>query len=330
MATSPGSALLPEPAPIGHDEPTRRFLRSDPELRTESEPPEGPLRPSHVAPTLAARAEAHAQAALSASVRAEARLGSLFRTIQHFSAAVSSAREANDLVSQELDQLRELLESSNEQQMELRHRVTVLEQALARTEQQAAREREFLIDQQDAFILLLCQEQERDVQELLRLRLERDQLAGDLGRVQSQRDEAQAAVVRIASERDQALIELSRTRSSERPRVNPGPKSEPAGQPVAKLELEALTRSETQSAPPSAQSAPPSAQSAPPSAQPATSPSPVSSDSSQSGAIPTSKTPLKSKPDPSTRPLIGYSLAGDEVAEETIEGTKISARPPER
>jgi hypothetical protein len=317
MATFPGSsALLPEPAPIGHDEPTRRFLRSDPDLRTESEPPEAPLRPSHVAPTLAARAEAHAQSALSASVRAEARLGSLFRTIQHFSAAVSSAREANDLVSQELDQLRELLESSNEQQMELRHRVTVLEQALARTEQQAAREREFLIDQQDAFILLLCQEQERDVQELLRLRLERDQLAGDLSRVQSQRDEAQAAVVRIASERDQALIELSRTRSSERPRVSAGPKSEPAGQPVARLELESVPRSE--------------AQSAPPSLQPATSPSPSSGDSSQSGAIPTSAAPLKSKPDPSTRPLIGYSLAGDEVAEETLEGTKISPRPPER
>jgi hypothetical protein len=313
MATSPGSALLPESEPIiGHDEPTRRFLRSDPDFRSESELPDAPHRPSHVAPTLAARGEAHAQAALAANVHAEARLGALFRTIQHFSAAVSGAREANEQVSQELERLQELLSASNEQQMELRYRVTVLEQALARTEQQAAREREFLIDQQDAFILLLCQEQERDVQELLRLRLERDQLAGDLGRIQAQRDEAQAAVVRIASERDQALIELSRTRSSERPRVSAGPKSEPA-QVVAKLELDALPKSE-----------------APASSPPVSVPAAAPIDSAQSGSIPSSKAPLKSKPDPSTRPLIGYSLGSNEIAEETLEGTKISSRPPER
>lgn len=306
MAMFNGSSGLPEFEPVGPDEPTRRvFVRAEhlaAAVAGETEP-----RPSHVAPTFAGQAEAHLQAALGASVRTEARLGSLLRAVQHFSAGISHARDANDELARELDRLRELLETSSEQQAELRHRVGVLEQAMARAEQHAAREREFLIDQQDAFIRLLCSDQERELSELLEIRLERDQLRGDLGRVQAQRDEAQAAVVRIASERDQALIELSRTRSHDRNRPPQSVRSgEVPGHAVGRLELETLPRTES----PSSTSSPRA--------------------SATDSVIPQSQPVLKQKPDPSTRPLIGYSLAGDELPAEELDATKVSPRLPDR
>lgn len=304
MATSPGrTALLDSEAPPVDEVTVPGFRRAG-----EGDSPSQTTRPSHVAPSLAAQCEAHVQAALGACVTTEARLGALFRAVQHISAGVSSAREANDQLAFELEALRSLLAASNEQQMELRHRIAMLEQALVRAEQQAAREREQLIEQQDAFLLLLLNDHEREVAELLRLRLERDQLRGDLERVQAQRDEAQAAVVRIASERDQALIELSRTRSSERMRAAVTPRADSAPVPVAKLELEGLPK-------------------APASAPVSSTPGPASSPSTQ---VPSTKPALKQKPDPSTRPLIGYSLGEDDVAAEQLEITKVSPRPQDR
>lgn len=299
MGMSNGSSSLPEFESLGPDEPTRRYV-----VRKDSLPPgDPPARPSHVAPTFASRAEAHVQAALGASARTEARLSSLFRAVQHFSAGVAHAREANEELERELDTVRELLETSSEQQAELRHRVSALEQALSRAEQQAARERDALIDQQDAFIRLLCSDQERELSELLGVRLERDQLRGDLARVQAQRDEAQAAVVRIASERDQALIELSRTRAHDRSRAPSSAKpSEAPGHVVARLELETLPRSDAPAPAANVRATP--NDSVPP----------------QSPSIP------RQKPDPSTRPLIGYSLAGDELPSEELDVTKISPR----
>jgi hypothetical protein len=45
---------------------------------------------------------------------------------------------------------------------------------------------------------------------------------------------------------------------------------------------------------------------------------------------PDSKPAIKQKPDPSTRPLVGYSLGSNEVAEEHIDTSRISSRPPNR
>jgi hypothetical protein len=42
-----------------------------------------------------------------------------------------------------------------------------------------------------------------------------------------------------------------------------------------------------------------------------------------------SKPHLKQKPDPSTRPLVGYSLGSDEVAEERIDTSRIGTRSKE-
>jgi hypothetical protein len=41
-----------------------------------------------------------------------------------------------------------------------------------------------------------------------------------------------------------------------------------------------------------------------------------------------SKPPLKQKPDPSTRPLVGYSLGSDEVAEEVVDVSRLGPRAP--
>jgi hypothetical protein len=43
---------------------------------------------------------------------------------------------------------------------------------------------------------------------------------------------------------------------------------------------------------------------------------------------PSSRPPLKQKPDPSTRPLTGYRLGSDDVAEERIDADRITSRPP--
>jgi hypothetical protein len=39
---------------------------------------------------------------------------------------------------------------------------------------------------------------------------------------------------------------------------------------------------------------------------------------------------LKQKPDPTSRPLISYSLGEDGVASETLEGVRISSKPPRK
>jgi hypothetical protein len=38
---------------------------------------------------------------------------------------------------------------------------------------------------------------------------------------------------------------------------------------------------------------------------------------------------LKQKPDPTTRPLVDYSL-GDGVLSETLEGARLSSKPPRK
>jgi hypothetical protein len=41
-----------------------------------------------------------------------------------------------------------------------------------------------------------------------------------------------------------------------------------------------------------------------------------------------SRPPLKQKPDPSTRPLIGYSLGAGSIRPERLEGVALSSKPP--
>jgi hypothetical protein len=100
------------------------------------------------------------QAALAASARAEASLTGLFRAIQHLGAGVGGAREANEALTTELEALRDMLGAANEQQRLFHVKIEQLELVLDRTRKEHERERAFLIDQQDTFLVRLLDDQE--------------------------------------------------------------------------------------------------------------------------------------------------------------------------
>jgi hypothetical protein len=56
---------------------------------------------------------------------------------------------------------------------------------------------------------------------------------------------------------------------------------------------------------------------------------PVISAASSPG-IPIQQPALKQKPDPTTRPLVDYSLGGDGLPSETLEGARLSSKPPRK
>ena len=114
-------------------------------------------------PSLTAQSDQHVQAALAASARAEASLNGLFRAIQHLGTGVGGAREANELLTQELEALRDMLSAANEQQLAFKQKVSTLEQALDRARQDNERDRQFLTEQHDAFIVDLMDEQEGEL-----------------------------------------------------------------------------------------------------------------------------------------------------------------------
>jgi len=204
-------------------EHTSDTLRPPPDSGGEPLPPfesgVPPMRSSLSSSSLAARGEAHAQAAVSACARAEANLGSLRRTLQHLSEAVSSAEQAQEDVVMELDQLRRLLAQGDEEQLGLRHRIALLEQTLERVEREGARERAYLIEQQDTFIGGLWDEHEQELDEL------KQRLLSAESALKASQDEGRAAIDAArasrtsASELAQRLryteLELSRVQTSE-------------------------------------------------------------------------------------------------------------------
>ncbi|HEX3851751.1 MAG TPA: hypothetical protein VHW01_12340 [Polyangiaceae bacterium] len=114
-------------------------------------------------PGLATESDARLQAALAASARAEVSLNGLFRSIQNLGSGVGGAREANESLTQELEALRDMLGAAGEQQMAFKQKVALLEQALDRTRKESERDRAFLIEQQDAFLVILIDEQEAEL-----------------------------------------------------------------------------------------------------------------------------------------------------------------------
>jgi len=150
-------------------------------------PTEGPQRKPTPLPALATESDARVQAALAASARAEASLTGLFRAIQHLGNGVGGAREANESLTLELEGLRELLGGASEQEQLFQRKLSELESVLDRTRKEHASERAFLIEQQDAFLVKLLDEQEHELErrdselETLRTRLseleQRNQMA---------------------------------------------------------------------------------------------------------------------------------------------------------
>jgi hypothetical protein len=114
-------------------------------------------------PGLTTEGDARLQAALAASARAEASLNGLFRSIQNLGSGVGGAREANESLTHELEALRDMFGAANEQHMAFKQKVALLEQALDRSRKETDAERKFLIEQQDAFIVTLMDEQEAEL-----------------------------------------------------------------------------------------------------------------------------------------------------------------------
>lgn len=108
----------------------------------------------------------HMLAALSASSRAEASLSTLMRSIRDLSSGVTGAREANVQLLRELEAMADLLGAANERQLALRNRVGLLEQTLERAQKEAAQERAYILEQQDAFIAAMMEDHEQVVREL--------------------------------------------------------------------------------------------------------------------------------------------------------------------
>lgn len=125
------------------------------------------------------------QFALDANARAAAGLNALAAAIEQFARGVNTTRDANEQLLGELTRLREL--GSESALVQLEKQVARLTEerdgALRAAEEsraEAARERAFLIQEQDKFIKSLLDDQERDTAKLAH---ERDQALADVARL---------------------------------------------------------------------------------------------------------------------------------------------------
>ncbi|MEP7049917.1 MAG: hypothetical protein ABJB12_06170 [Pseudomonadota bacterium] len=123
-------------------------------------PVTAPQRQPTPFPGLKVESDERLQAALAASARAEASLNGLFRSIQSLGSGIGGAQEANESLTQELEALRDMLSAASDQQQSFKHKLALLEEALDRSREEQAQERTFLIEQQDAFIITLLDDQE--------------------------------------------------------------------------------------------------------------------------------------------------------------------------
>jgi len=152
------------------------------------------------------------EAALANQVRTEANLGLLARGLKHLSASAQAARVANTELMHELDELRTHLTRSNEEEHALRFRMSQLEQLLDIIRRETSREREFLIEQQDLFLVEILTDHERQVGELqdrLRTAHEKQVDSRQLQELIAQRDQAREYATRCERERDLAWQELA-------------------------------------------------------------------------------------------------------------------------
>jgi len=140
------------------------------------------------------------------STRAEANLGLLLRGLKHLSAGASAAQEANAVLVQELEALRDRLSKIYESESLLNQRVQTLENTL----DSAARERESWLVQEDAFLAALLDEHEQklfDVERLHERKLAELDLAFD--ELRRQHELSRTDVTRLTYERDAAVALLS-------------------------------------------------------------------------------------------------------------------------
>jgi hypothetical protein len=150
--------------------------------------------------------------ALAGVSRTEANLGQLLRGLKHLAAGASAAREANLELANELDELRAHLVHVNEEETALRYRMAQLEQMLDIIRHEFSRERDFLIEQQDLFLIEIMSDHDRQIADLRRNMREgaaRKADQAELAEVIAQRDQAREYATRCERERDLAWQELA-------------------------------------------------------------------------------------------------------------------------
>jgi len=136
---------------------------------------ESGIPPAHLRPSrerLVDRTAECIEAALAESARTEANLNLLLRALEQIVAGASASRESNSMLSRELDSLSDVLARSGAEEMALRQRVRLLEQAVERARRDAALERAFFLEQEDAFLAEILTDHEREVAELRRRLME--------------------------------------------------------------------------------------------------------------------------------------------------------------
>ncbi|MEI9940321.1 MAG: hypothetical protein WDO69_24145 [Pseudomonadota bacterium] len=152
------------------------------------------------------------EAALANAVRTEANLGLLTRGLKHLSASAQAARTANTELMHELDELRNDLTRSHEEEQAMRFRMSQLEQLLDVIRHETSSERAFLIEQQDLFLVEIMTDHDRQVAELRHRLREPSQSkvdAQELEELIAQRDQAREYATRCERERDLAWQELA-------------------------------------------------------------------------------------------------------------------------
>jgi hypothetical protein len=150
--------------------------------------------------------------AIAGVSRTEANLGQLVRGLKHLAAGALAAREANTELMHELDDLRAHLVHANEEELALRYRMTQLEQLLDTIRHESARERAFLIEQQDLFLVEIMSDHDRQIADLrrsLRDASGRKTDAREVAELIAQRDQAREYATRCERERDLAWQELA-------------------------------------------------------------------------------------------------------------------------
>lgn len=150
--------------------------------------------------------------ALTGVTRTEANLRLLQRGLVQLASGASAAHEANHELMQELDVLRSHLTRSCQEQEALRFRVEQLQQLLEISRHEAARERHFLIEQQDSFLVEILTDHERQLAAAYRLpspAAARGDDAEQIADLTLQRDQAREYATRCERERDLAWQELA-------------------------------------------------------------------------------------------------------------------------
>jgi hypothetical protein len=188
------------------------------------------------------------ESALTGVTRTDAQLTLLTRSMRHLAASANAARDANAELMVELDGLRAHLAQSYEEEQALLFRMSQLEQMLNVVRHETSRERTFLIEQQDLFLLEILADHERqisDLQRLLHEALLRKDNSPELAELTAQRNQAREYATRCERERDAAWHELATGKaevpgSTLAPHSSPVASSRSAASPIAAIDLRAV------------------------------------------------------------------------------------------